>query len=228
MSTFTERDAGASTELRRADKLLLTTHENPDGDALGSLLGDARCPRAARQGLGDVHVAATEFPLPYEYRHMPLDDVLHEPPADLAERTVVFLDCGNIDRMPVDFLQDDGMHILNIDHHHDNTRFGDGEPGLRARVLHGRDRLRPRQGAGRGDHQGASPRRSTSGWSPTPASSCSTNTDAAAHTMAAELIEAGVDAARDPPRLYEGLPVRRLQLLARALARVRALRRRRR
>ena len=26
-------------ELRRADKLLLTTHENPDGDALGSLLG---------------------------------------------------------------------------------------------------------------------------------------------------------------------------------------------
>ena len=27
------------------------------------------------------------------------------PPADVDERTVVFLDCGNIDRMPVDFLQ---------------------------------------------------------------------------------------------------------------------------
>ena len=36
----------------------------------------------------------------------------------------MFLDCGNIDRMPVDFLQADGLHILNIDHHHDNTRFG--------------------------------------------------------------------------------------------------------
>ena len=44
-------------ELRAADKLLLTTHENPDGDALGSLLGHALDPRAARQGLGDVHVA---------------------------------------------------------------------------------------------------------------------------------------------------------------------------
>ena len=46
------------------------------------------------------------------------------PPDDLDERTIVFLDCGNIDRMPVDFLQRDGLHILNIDHHHDNTRFG--------------------------------------------------------------------------------------------------------
>ena len=36
----------------------------------------------------------------------------------------MFLDCGNIDRMPVDFLQREGLHILNIDHHHDNTRFG--------------------------------------------------------------------------------------------------------
>ena len=41
----------ALAELRGADKLLLTTHENPDGDALGSLLGDALDPRAARQGL---------------------------------------------------------------------------------------------------------------------------------------------------------------------------------
>jgi phosphoesterase RecJ-like protein len=27
--------------------------------------------------------------------------------------------------MPVDFLQAEGLHVLNIDHHHDNTRFGD-------------------------------------------------------------------------------------------------------
>ena len=38
MSTFTERDQIVA-ELRQAEKLLLTTHENPDGDALGSLLG---------------------------------------------------------------------------------------------------------------------------------------------------------------------------------------------
>ena len=36
MSIATEQEQ-VITELRAADKLLLTTHENPDGDALGSL-----------------------------------------------------------------------------------------------------------------------------------------------------------------------------------------------
>ena len=72
-----------------------------------------------------MYMSPDEFPLPWEYRGLPLDQgVVMTPPADVAERTIVFLDCGNIDRMPVDFLQADGLHILNIDHHHDNTRFG--------------------------------------------------------------------------------------------------------
>ncbi len=33
------------------------------------------------------------------------------------------LDCGNIDRNPAAVLQH-GAHLLNIDHHHDNTLFG--------------------------------------------------------------------------------------------------------
>src|SRR5207248_1049378 len=65
-----------------------------------------------------------EFPLPVEYRFLPLEEVFHEPRADINDRVVIFLDCGNIDRMPVDFLQRDGTKVINIDHHHDNTRFG--------------------------------------------------------------------------------------------------------
>ena len=71
-----------------------------------------------------MFLAAKEFPLPVEYRFLPLEEVFHEPPADMADRIVIFLDCGNIDRMPVDFLKSDGEKVLNIDHHHDNTRFG--------------------------------------------------------------------------------------------------------
>ena len=52
-----------------------------------------------------------------------LDAAIHAPPPDIAERTVVFLDCGNIDRNSASVLRD-GAHLLNIDHHHDNTRFG--------------------------------------------------------------------------------------------------------
>ena len=109
--------------LRERDRFLLTAHEGPDGDALGSLLGMHHL--LGQLGKDSVmFLAAKEFPLPIEYRFLPLEEVFHEAPADLADRTIIFLDCGNIDRMPVDFLQVDGLHILNIDHHHDNTRFG--------------------------------------------------------------------------------------------------------
>src|ERR671932_1609908 len=122
MSLLTERDELVD-ELRRSDKLLLVTHENPDGDALGSLLGM----HLILEQLGKdsvMFMSANQFPLPYEYQRMPLDKVAREIPADLDDRVVVFLDCGNIDRMPVDFLHESHRHVLNIDHHHDNTRFG--------------------------------------------------------------------------------------------------------
>ena len=101
--------------IRQNRKFLLTTHEGPDGDALGSLLGTQHM----LESLGKdsvMFLAAKEFPLPIEYRHLPLEDVFHEPPADLRDRVVIFLDCGNIDRMPVDFLRDGGMTVVNIDH----------------------------------------------------------------------------------------------------------------
>ncbi|MBA2505614.1 MAG: bifunctional oligoribonuclease/PAP phosphatase NrnA, partial [Thermoleophilaceae bacterium] len=77
-------------ELRASEKLLLTTHENPDGDALGSLLGM----HDVLTTLGKdavMFMSADEFPLPREYQHLPLDAVIHEPPADLHDRTLVFL-----------------------------------------------------------------------------------------------------------------------------------------
>src|SRR6476646_3113714 len=110
-------------ELQQAQKMLITTHENPDGDALGSLLAFDEMMRALGKD-SVMFMSASNFPLPHEYQHLPLDRVQNEPPADMDERIAIFLDCGNIDRMPVDFLQRDGQHVINIDHHHDNTRFG--------------------------------------------------------------------------------------------------------
>ena len=72
MSILTERDHLVD-ELRRSDKLLLTTHENPDGDALGSLLGM----HLVLEQLGKdsvMFLAANQFPLPYEYQRMQLGD----------------------------------------------------------------------------------------------------------------------------------------------------------
>ena len=126
--TVTERGKRATraevlAELQGADRFLLVTHEHPDGDALGSLLAMHEILRALGKD-SMMFMAADEFPLPYEYRFFDFDGLVSAPPADVDERTVVFLDCGNIDRNPADALQLDGAHIVNLDHHHDNTHFG--------------------------------------------------------------------------------------------------------
>src|SRR5439155_14119264 len=93
-------------------------------DALGSL----GAMHGVRTALGKDSImfrAAEELPLPYEYRFFELERLTSEPPEDIDSRVVIFLDCGNIDRTPVAELKRDGSQILNLDHHHDNTQFGD-------------------------------------------------------------------------------------------------------
>jgi bifunctional oligoribonuclease and PAP phosphatase NrnA len=206
-------------ELRSADKLLLTTHENPDGDALGSLLAmHWILEQLGKDSL--MFMSPDEFPLPWEYRHWTFDSrLVGSPPADLAERTIVFLDCGNIDRMPVDFLQADSVHIVNIDHHHDNTRFG--TVNLVCPVASSTAEMVWRLAKDLGVEI-----------TPPIADALYTglvtdtgkfmyeNTTADAHRMAAELIESGVEPHEVYRRLYEDLPFRRLQLLQRALSSV--------
>ena len=129
---------------------------------------------------------------------------------------MVFLDCGNIDRMPVDFLQRDGIHILNIDHHHDNTRFGTvnlvvPEASCTAEIVLD---LAHELGAE------ITPPIADAlyvGLVTDTGKFMYENTTPAAHRMAAELIEAGVDTHAVYRRLFEELPFRRLQLLSRAL-----------
>ena len=113
----------ALAELRAHERFLLVTHERPDGDAVGSLAAMQRVLAACGKD-ALAFLAADEFPLPYEYRFIAVDGLVTEAPEDLDERVLVFLDCGNIDRTPADVLKRPGAHIVNIDHHHDNTRFG--------------------------------------------------------------------------------------------------------
>jgi bifunctional oligoribonuclease and PAP phosphatase NrnA len=204
-------------ELRGHDRFLLTAHEGPDGDALGSLLGMHQL----LQKLGKdsvMFLAAKEFPLPIEYRFLPLEEVFHEPPADMADRTVVFLDCGNIDRMPVDFLAE-GHPILNIDHHHDNTRFGDVDlvvPGASctAEIVFDIAHL---MGVPV-DAEMAMPL--YVGLITDTGKFMYENTNAHTHRVAAELIDAGVDVDDTYRRLYEHVPIEKLRLVARALEKI--------
>jgi bifunctional oligoribonuclease and PAP phosphatase NrnA len=202
-------------EVRDRDRFILTAHEGPDGDALGSLLGMHHLlTQLGKDSL--MFMAAKEFPLPIEYRFLPLEEVFHEPPADMADRTVVFLDCGNIDRMPVDFLTDGDNFIINIDHHHDNTRFGDVNlvdtaASSTAEIVY---ELGRRLG-GRLTPEIASAL--YVGLVTDTGKFMYENTDAGTHRIAADLIEAGVEVDDTYRRLYEHVPLEKLRLVARAL-----------
>jgi bifunctional oligoribonuclease and PAP phosphatase NrnA len=217
MTVITEQEQ-VLQELRQADKLLLTTHENPDGDALGSLLAMHRMlEQLGKDSL--MYMSPDEFPLPWEYRGFSFEGLVGTPPADIAERTIVFLDCGNIDRMPVDFLQAEGLHILNIDHHHDNTRFGTvnlvwpDASSTAEMVWRLSKELDVEITPGIADALYVGLVTDTGRF-------MYENTSPDAHRMAAELIEAGVQPHQVYRRLWEDLPFRRLQLLQRALASV--------
>jgi phosphoesterase RecJ-like protein len=204
-----------AAELRSRHRFLLTAHEGPDGDALGSLLGMHHL--LTQLGKDSVmFLAAKEFPLPIEYRFLPLEEVFHEPPADMADRTVVFLDCGNIDRMPVDFLSEDGSDVINIDHHHDNTRFGDFnlvdvEASCTAEIVYN---LAVALGARITKEMAAA---LYVGIVTDTGKFMYENTDAHTHRVAAELIDVGVDVDDTYRRLYEHVPMEKLRLVSRAL-----------
>ncbi len=203
--------------IREDSRFVLATHENVDGDAIGSLV--------AMQGLLSalgkdslMFIAAGELPLPYEYRFFTLEHLIQAPPADIAQRTVVLLDCGNIDRNSAEVLRD-GAHLLNVDHHHDNTRFGTvnhvvAEASCTAEIIwdlmHGLA-MAPARAVAEALYVGLITDTGRFMYE---------NTGPRAHRMAAELIEAGVDVQGIYHTLYEEMPQPKLTLLAVALSQV--------
>ena len=121
-TTLSDIDAAADA-LRRHDRFVVVTHENPDGDALGSLSGLTVGLRSL--GKDVVMYLAGDAPLPAEYRFLALDDLQRELPAELEERAVVAVDCASERRIGPDTESlARAALVVNVDHHHDNTRFG--------------------------------------------------------------------------------------------------------
>jgi bifunctional oligoribonuclease and PAP phosphatase NrnA len=200
--------------IREDSRFALATHESPDGDALGSLVGMHELLIALGKDSA-MFIAPDDLPLPHEYRIFNLKDAIQSPPADIAERTVVFLDCGNIDRNSARVLRD-GVHLMNIDHHHDNTHFGTlnyvvPDASCTAEIvwdlMHGLG-VRPSPVVAQALYIGLITDTGRFMYE---------NTGPRAHVMAAELIEAGVDVAEVYRRLYEDLPPAKLALLSLAL-----------
>jgi bifunctional oligoribonuclease and PAP phosphatase NrnA len=203
--------------VREHDRFLLTTHENPDGDALGSLLATKLM--LDELGKDSVMYLSGEAPLPAEYKFMPLEDLRRRLPDDVDERVLFALDCANESRLGQgQEALERGPLVLNVDHHHDNTRFGhvnvvDANASSTGEIV--RDlalelgvELTPEiaealyialvTDTGRFQYANTTPR---------------------ALRLAAELVEAGADVRRVFQSVYESVQLAKLKLLARALER---------
>jgi len=218
MSSPQTTDLQAVAEaIRGHDRFLVTTHENPDGDALGSLL-------ATHLALGQLRkdvlmYLAGNAPLPGEYAFMALDGLERALPPDAPERVVVAVDCANESRLgPDPEILAQAPLVLDIDHHHDNSRFGRAnlvvpDASSTAEVLYDLFRelgveITPELAeplyiglvtdTGRFQYR---------------------NTSARALHLAGELVEAGADVHRVFQGVYESVQFAKLKLLARALER---------
>jgi phosphoesterase RecJ-like protein len=212
----TQTDLGTIADaIRKHERFLVTTHENPDGDALGSLLAMTLALREL--GKGAAMYLFGEVPIPKEYEFMEFAELLRGSNPDVTDCVVVAVDAANERRLgpQVDLLAK-APFVIDIDHHHDNTRFGDinlivGTASSTGEILRDLFRelgveLTPEIAEAlyiavvtdTGRFQYA-------------------NTTAKALRLAAELVEAGADVHRVFQGIYENVAFAKLKLIARAL-----------
>ncbi|MDD5563603.1 MAG: bifunctional oligoribonuclease/PAP phosphatase NrnA [Thermoanaerobaculaceae bacterium] len=118
------RDVGAAlARLRRASRVLVTSHAAPDGDALGSELGFAELARA----LGIAATIVNRDPHPASLAFLPGLETIRvadlpagfEHDFDLG----VLLECPDLDRPG--FAGFGSLPLLNLDHHLENALYGE-------------------------------------------------------------------------------------------------------
>jgi phosphoesterase RecJ-like protein len=212
----------AEVLVRPGAGFVVTAHHNPDGDAIGSMLGLARALRAAGQDVVLAHPDPQPVPSDLGFLVTPGERITASLPPDVGERVLVAVDCASERRLWAEPVHEAARLVVNIDHHQDNTRFGDLnliEPlaSSTAEVILGvleatgwplsRAVAEPL-------YVGLVTDTGRFGYS---------NTSPAAHRAAAAMIEAGADPAEMARRLYEEQPLDRLLLTGRALAQARSL-----
>ncbi len=209
--------ASVADAIRSHERFVVVTHENPDGDALGSMLAITLGVRAL--GKDAVMYLSGRSPLPAEYRFLSLAGLAHDAPLDLGERVLLAVDCANERRIAEDTTAVDGAGtVVNIDHHHDNSRFGsinliDAAASSTAEIV--RDILRELDVA-------LTPEIAEAlyvGLVTDTGRFQYTNTTPKALRLAAELVEAGADVHGVFQHVYETVQFAKLKLLARALDR---------
>jgi phosphoesterase RecJ-like protein len=108
-------------QLKNGHRILVVSHTNPDGDAIGSLIATGLSLKA----LNKKTTLYNESPIPAVYRFLPEVHQVVRKIENTAYDLAVILDCSNLDRIgkAVSAVEQIPL-IVNIDHHITNTHFG--------------------------------------------------------------------------------------------------------
>jgi len=108
-------------QFNNSNKILVVTHANPDGDAIGSLIAMG----LSLEALSKKITLYCESLIPAVYRFLPEVHRVVKKIGNINYDMAVILDCGDLSRVgeAVSFVKQIPV-IVNIDHHITNTRFG--------------------------------------------------------------------------------------------------------
>ncbi len=107
--------------LKNSSRILVVTHSNPDGDAIGSLTAMGM----ALVTLGKQTTLYNETPIPAVYRFLPAVDRVVQRIGSESYDTAIALDCSDLQRIGKSFpVLNRVPVVINIDHHITNTGFG--------------------------------------------------------------------------------------------------------
>lgn len=205
--------------LASAQSVLLTTHANPDGDAVGSVLGLAHLLRAA----GKKVCCVNDDPVPRLYAWLPAADMMtltKDLPAEAEMDVAVILDAARVERTgQVAKILPRANALLVLDHHLESSPEGEmayldpGSSAVGEIVLDLADAMGLPLSREAAVCLYVSIVTDTGGFR-------FQNTTPRTHRLVARLLEAGVDAADVARRVFDVLSVGKLELLRRVLDRM--------
>jgi phosphoesterase RecJ-like protein len=209
--------ADAVAALRSADRIVVATHENPDGDAIGSLTAAAAGLRQLGKRVRTYLEPSSSIP-----SELGLLDVTglerHLDESELGAWTLLAVDCATMRRLGRGHrgVIEAAATVIDIDHHYDNTRFGavnliDGSASSTAEIL-----LDVLEALGVQLTPGIAQSLYVALVTDTGRFQQRT-TGPNALRMAARLVDAGVDIQLVYRRVFETVPLRKLRLLGRVI-----------
>ena len=109
--------------MKESNSFIILTHDNPDGDAIGSSLAVA----TVLKEMGKTNIDVVVKECPANFMSLPNIDIIKSEGQDINYDMAIVVDCPNINRVHEDYIHyiEEAVSVAQFDHHLNNSMFGD-------------------------------------------------------------------------------------------------------